>query len=155
MSTSKELVELTELYKNIQLQELGPFKDLVNRNKKTDKDKQDIKKENELNDVLNKLKSDKNDDKDDKEEITGPNIKTNKSNNKSNTVDLTNTTNNKTDKKQDTGDFFKGSGQNPDNFKNPEAQTEYLKLLKDKNVNPAEIAAGVTPTFLYKSLVAQ
>ena len=139
MSTSKELVELTELYKNIQLQELGPFKDLVNRNKKTDKDKQDIKKENELNDVLNKLKSDKNDDKDDKEEITGPNIKTNKSNNKSNTVDLTNTTNNKTDKKQDTGDFFKGSGQNPDNFKNPEAQTEYLKLLKDKNVNPAEI----------------
>ena len=33
MSTSKELVELTELYKNIQLQELGPFKDLVNRNK--------------------------------------------------------------------------------------------------------------------------
>ena len=99
MSTSKELVELTELYKNIQLQELGPFKDLVNRNKKTDKDKQDIKKENELNDVLNKLKSDKNDDKDDKEEITGPNIKTNKSNNKSNTVDLTNT--NKTDNKTD------------------------------------------------------
>ena len=80
MSTSKELVELTELYKNIQLQELGPFKDLVNRNKKTDKDKQDIKKENELNDVLNKLKSDKNDDKDDKEEIKGPNINNNKSN---------------------------------------------------------------------------
>ena len=99
MSTSKELVELTELYKNIQLQEFGDFKNLFNRNKKTDKDKQDIKKENELNDVLNKLKSDKNDDKDDKEEITGPNIKTNKSNNKSNTVDLTNTTNNKTDNK--------------------------------------------------------
>ena len=99
MSTSKELVELTELYKNIQLQEFGDFKNLFNRNKKTDKDKQDIKKENELNDVLNKLKSDKNDDKDDKEEITGPNIKTNKSNNKSNTVDLTNT--NKTDNKTD------------------------------------------------------
>ena len=45
MSTSKELVELTELYKNIQLQEFGDFKNLFNRNKKTDKDKQDIKKD--------------------------------------------------------------------------------------------------------------
>ena len=90
MSTSKELVELHELYKNIQLQELGPTKDLVNtKNKETNKDKQDIKKEDELTDVLNKLKNDKKDDKNDKEEIIGPNIKTNKSNNKSKTFHAT------------------------------------------------------------------
>ena len=71
---------------------------------------------------------------DDKDKIEGPNINIKKSNNKSN-----NKTDDKTDKKQDTGSFFKGSGQNPENFKNPQAQTEYLKLLKDKNVNPAEI----------------
>ena len=70
----------------------------------------------------------------DKDKIEGPNIIIKKSNNKSN-----NKTDDKTDKKQDTGSFFKGSGQNPENFKNPQAQTEYLKLLKDKNVNPAEI----------------
>ena len=43
------------------------------------------------------------------------------------------------DKKQDTGSFFTSSGQNPKNFKNAEAQKEYLKKLNNKDVNPAEI----------------
>ena len=104
MSTSKELVELTELYKNIQLQELGPTKDLVGTNQKKNDKKNEKKNDKKLPGEFSGTKAEFNkkygiDDKDDKDEITGPNIKTNKSNNKSNTVDLTNTTNNKTDNK--------------------------------------------------------
>ena len=99
MSTSKELVELSELYTNITEKKRSQGGgNQAWRNKGTDKDKEDIKKEDELEKVLTNLKNNKKDDKDDdKEEIKGPNITTSKSNNKSNTVDLTNTTtNNKT-----------------------------------------------------------
>ena len=101
MSTSKELVELSELYTNITERKLYQGGNNQSwRNKGTDKDKEDAKKEGELEKVLTNLKNSKKDEKDDdKEEIKGPNITTSKSNNKSNTVDLTNTTNNKTDNK--------------------------------------------------------
>ena len=59
MSTSKELVELSQLYTNI------------TEKKETDKDKEDAKKEGELEKVLTNLKNNK---KDDKEEIKGPNV---------------------------------------------------------------------------------
>ena len=101
MSTSKELVELSELYTNITERKLYQGGQNQSwRNKGTDKDKEDAKKEGELEKVLTNLKNSKKDEKDDdKEEIKEPNITTSKSNNKSNTVDLTNTTNNKTDNK--------------------------------------------------------
>ena len=70
MSTSKELVELNELYGKIQLNEWW-------WNKKSDKDKEDIKKEAELEKVLKNNKKDEKDD--DKEEIKGPKINNNKS----------------------------------------------------------------------------
>ncbi len=35
--------------------------------------------------------------------------------------------------------IYKSSASNPDNFKNPEAQKEYLDKLNNKDVNPAEI----------------
>ena len=70
MSTSKELVELHELYGKIQLNEWW-------WNKKSDKDKEDIKKEAELEKVLKNNKKDEKDD--DKEEIKGPKINNNKS----------------------------------------------------------------------------
>ena len=95
MSTSKELVELSELYTNITERKLYQGGNNQSwRKKGNDKDKEDIKKEDELEKVLTNLKNNKKDDKDDdKEEIKGPNITTSKSN----TVDLTNTkTNNKT-----------------------------------------------------------
>ena len=76
MSTSKELVELSQLYTNI------------TEKKETDKDKEDAKKEGELEKVLTNLKNNK---KDDKEEIKGPNINNNKKSDSS-------TTNNKLSK---------------------------------------------------------
>ena len=90
MSTSKELVELSELYTNITEKKRSQGGgNQAWRNKEPNKD---IKKENELNDVLNKLKDDKKDDKDDdKEEIKGPNINNNKKSDSS-------TTNNKLSK---------------------------------------------------------
>ena len=72
MSTSKELVELSELYTNITERKLyqgGRNQDW--RKKETDKDKEDAKKEGELEKVLTNLKNNK---KDDKEEIKGPNV---------------------------------------------------------------------------------
>ena len=84
MSTSKELVELNELYKNIQLQELGPSKDLVNTNqekndKKNQKDRKKIPGEfSGSREEFNKKYGLNDDDKDDKNEIKGPNINTNK-----------------------------------------------------------------------------
>ena len=84
MSTSKELVELSELYTNITEKKRSQGGgNQAWRNKEPNKD---IKKENELNDVLNKLKDDKKDDKDDdKEEIKGPNINNNKKSDSSTT----------------------------------------------------------------------
>ena len=89
MSTSKELVELSELYTNITERKLyqgGRNQDW--RKKETDKDKEDAKKEGELEKVLTNLKNNK---KDDKEEIKGPNINNNKKSDSS-------TTNNKLSK---------------------------------------------------------
>ena len=91
----KRQVELSELYTNITERKLYQGGNNQSwRKKGNDKDKEDIKKEDELEKVLTNLKNNKKDDKDDdKEEIKGPNITTSKSN----TVDLTNTkTNNKT-----------------------------------------------------------
>ena len=133
MSTSKELVELTELYKNIQLQEFGDFKNLFNRNKKTDKDKQDIKKENELNDVLNKLKSDKKDDKDDdKEEIKGPNI----NNNKKSDSSTTNNNLSKTDKEdlKKSVKTYHATDRSGRDFDDPEADSDVRGCQEKKPI---------------------
>ena len=71
-------------------------------------------------------KKNKKDEKDNKKD-TNVNInKDQKTNNKVNN-DFKNTS------------IFKSSASNPDNFKNPEAQKEYLKKINDANVNPAEI----------------
>ena len=79
MSTSKELVELNELYGKIQLDEwFWNKKNKENKNTNKDQEKNDKNnqkdKSNNLNDSIPK------DDKDDKEEIKGPNINNNKSN---------------------------------------------------------------------------
>ena len=93
MSTSKELVELSELYTNITEKKRSQGGGNQSwRNKGTDKDKEDAKKEGELEKVLTNLKNNKKDDKDDdKEEIEGPNINNNKKSDSS-------TTNNKLSK---------------------------------------------------------
>ena len=82
MSTSKELVELNELYGKIQLDEwFWNKKNKENKNTNKDQEKNDKNnqkdKSNNLNDSTPK---DDKDDKDDKEEIKGPNINNNKSN---------------------------------------------------------------------------
>ena len=82
MSTSKELVELNELYGKIQLDEwFWNKKNKENKNTNKDQEKNDKNnqkdKSNNLNDSIPK---DDMDDKDDKEEIKGPNINNNKSN---------------------------------------------------------------------------
>ena len=79
MSTSKELVELNELYGKIQLDEwFWNKKNKENKNTNKDQEKNDKNnqkdKSNNLNDSIPK------DDMDDKEEIKGPNINNNKSN---------------------------------------------------------------------------
>ena len=96
MSTSKELVELSELYTNITEKKRSQGGgNQAWRNKETDKDKDDIKKEDELEKVLTNLKNNKKDDNDDKEEIKGPNINNNKKSDKGST---TNNNLSKTDK---------------------------------------------------------
>ena len=87
MSTSKELVELSELYTNITERKLYQGgRNQAWRKKETDKDKEDAKKEGELEKVLTNLKNNKKDDKDDdKEEIKGPNINNNKKSDSSTT----------------------------------------------------------------------
>ena len=84
MSTSKELVELSELYTNITEKKRSQGGGNQSwRKKGNDKDKEDIKKEDELEKVLTNLKNNKKDDKDDdKEEIKGPNINNNNSSSK-------------------------------------------------------------------------
>mgnify|MGYP004287885439 CR=1 FL=1 len=96
MSTSKELVELSELYTNITERKLYQGgRNQAWRKKETDKDKEDAKKEGELEKVLTNLKNNKKDDKDDdKEEIKGPNI----NNNKKSDSSTTNNNLSKTDK---------------------------------------------------------
>ena len=85
MSTSKELVELNELYGKIQLDEwFWNKKNKENKeNKNTNKDQEKNDKNNQKdksNNLNDSIPKDDKDDKDDKEEIKGPNINNNKSN---------------------------------------------------------------------------
>ena len=79
MSTSKELVELNELYGKIQLNEWW-WNKKNKENKDTNKDQEKNDKNNQKDKSNNLNDSIPKDDKDDKEEIKGPNINNNKSN---------------------------------------------------------------------------
>ena len=88
MSTSKELVELNELYGKIQLNEWWWNKKNKDNNKDQEKNDKNNQKDRKKipgefpgsKDEFNKKYGLNDDDKDDKEEIKGPNINNNKSN---------------------------------------------------------------------------
>tara|TARA_A100001391_G_scaffold189559_1_gene161102 strand:+ start:1349 stop:2530 length:1182 start_codon:yes stop_codon:yes gene_type:complete len=104
------------------------------KNKKIDKQVDDYVEKNKGNKPINKVNVD--------DETSGSAVLTKKNDTTNN--DSTSNTDNSDTKNKVNNDFkntslYKTSANNPDNFKDKQSQKDYLKLLNDPNVNPAEI----------------